>query len=45
MYFDVDYALKKILKDQHLEDKFFRMDEVIEESKKEERHLLDPGAQ
>ncbi|MBM6853199.1 hypothetical protein H6B11_03335 [Mediterraneibacter glycyrrhizinilyticus] len=32
MYTDVDYALKKILSDQKLEDKFLRIDEIMKES-------------
>ena len=42
MYDDIDHALTKILKDQALEDKFIKIDKIIEESQKEERHLLDP---
>lgn len=42
MYTDVDYALKKILSDQKLEDKFLRIDEIMKESQKDEKHLLDP---
>lgn len=42
MYFDIDNALKKILIDQKLEDKFLRIDEIIQDSQNDERHLLDP---
>ncbi len=42
MYDDVDYALKKILKDQQLEDKFDKIDKIIKESQEDFKHLLDP---
>ena len=43
LYLDVDYALKKILVDQKLEDKFTKIDKVIEESQEDFKHLLDPN--
>lgn len=42
MYLNVDYALKKILMDQKLENKFIKIDKIIKESQEEFRHLLDP---
>ena len=42
MYEDVDYALNKILTDRKLEDKFEKIDKVIEESQNDIKHLLDP---
>lgn len=42
MYYDVDYALSKILADQQLEDKFAKIDNIIRESQEDFKHLLDP---
>lgn len=42
MYFNVDYALNKILIDQKLEDKFAKIDKIIIESQEDFKHLLDP---
>lgn len=42
MYFDVVYALNKIMTDQKLEDKFIKMDKLIKESQQDVKHLLDP---
>lgn len=43
MYSDIPFALNKILRDQRLEEKFDRMDKVIEESQNDVRHLLEPN--
>ncbi len=42
MYYDVDYALSKILIDQQLKDKFVKIDDIIRESQEDFQHLLDP---
>jgi len=42
MYYNVDYALSKILTDQKLEDKFVKIENVIRESQEDFKHLLDP---
>lgn len=42
MYFNIDYALNKILIDQKLEDKFKKIDQIIKESQEDVKHLLDP---
>lgn len=41
-YYDVDYALSKILIDQQLKDKFVKIDDIIRESQEDFQHLLDP---
>lgn len=41
MYSDVDYALKKILSDQKLEDKLLKIDNIIKESQNDEKGLLN----
>lgn len=42
MYYDVNYALNKILIDQQLEDKFTKIDKIIKASQEDFKHLLDP---
>lgn len=42
MYTDVHKALVKIMEDQKLEEKFERIDRIVQESQKDVYHLLEP---